>query len=266
MRRLATTNDIRAGVMLAFFACLAFGMPLTAPTFVTAQTGPKALSANAKPTPTPTPSRDVTSTIFDKTVGDTTFLQLRSDDLNPDLSFTGGGFGRYQSSTATGVVSDFEGYQNSDWDVHLENSATRWINLTLSRLSGSGPTGDYTLHARVIARCFDPTGVTTNTLSWSSITTSNPNCSMHVNFVIGGTQYGLIMSPYYANTGRSVVSCNVVSSGSCVDWTILPNLVQGNVINPNPTVANLYSVDAHNGKMTLVGTYYLTYRMHVTYP
>jgi hypothetical protein len=89
---------------------------------------------------------------------------------------------------------------------------------------------------------------------------------MHVNFTSGGTQYALIMSPYYANTGRSVVSCNLVSGASCVDWTIVPNLTQDNVVNPNPTVANLFSVDPHNGKLSLIGTYYLAYRAHVTYP
>lgn len=259
MKRLKATDSTR--VLSFLFACLALAVVLGTQHVTTVQSASNTFTPVNKPTPTPTPS--VTSTIFDKTVDDTTFLQLRSDDLNPDLSPSGGAFGIYQTSSITGVLSLV---YNSDWDLHLENSTTRWINLTLNRLSGSGPTGDYALRARVISRCFDPTGATTNTVSWSSINTSDPNCSMHINFVLGGTQYALIMSPYYTNTGRSIVSCNVVSSGACVDWTILPNLVQDGVINPNPTVANLYSVDPHNGKLTLVGTYYLTYRIHVTFP
>lgn len=250
-----------ATVLLALFACL-LAIVLFGQNMITVQSASCVSAPSSKPTPTPTPS--VTSTIFDKTLDDTTFLQLRSDDLNPDLSPSGGTFGVYQTSSTTGVLSLNYG---SDWDLHLENSTTRWINLTLNRLSGSGPTGDYALHARVISRCFDPTGATTDLVtSWGGITTSDPNCSMHVNFSLSGTQYGLIMSPYYANTGRSTVSCNGVSSGACVDWTILPNFIQDNVINPNPTVADLFSVDPHNGKLTLVGTYYLTYRMHVTKP
>src|SRR5262249_15906942 len=135
-----------------------------------------------------------------------------------------------------------------------------------NRLTGSGPTGDYTLHGRVISRCFDPTGVTQNTVSWSNITTSNPNCSMHINFNVAGNDYGLIMSPYWASTGRAVVSCNALSGGQCVDWSIVPNLTQDNVINPNPLVAVLLLNAPHNGKQTLVGTYSLTYRIRVTRP
>ena len=248
--------------LVALLACLTLGIAASKGQVTIAGNG----SAKAsKPTPTPTPSVSLTSTIFDKTSDDTAFLQLRSDDLNPDLSASGGSFGLYQTSDVTGVIDRLEGYQNSDSDLHLENSTSRWISLTLNRLSGSGPTGDYSLHGRVISRCFDPTGTTTNTVSWTGITTSDPNCSMRVNFIIGATRYTLVMSPYYANTGRSIVSCNALSGGSCVDWTVLPNMTQSSV-NPNPAVANLYSIAPHNGKETLVGTYYLTYRMHVTYP
>lgn len=212
-----------------------------------------------------TSSTNITTTIYDTNLDGSVSL-LQSDDLNPDLSATGGAYGIYQRSDITGVIDRLEGFQNSDSDLHLENSTTRWISLTLSRLSGSGPGGAYFLHARVISRCFDPTGATTNTVNWSSITTSDSNCAMRVNFVIGGTQYTLVMSPSYANTGRAVVSCNLASGGSCVDWSVATNLTQDGVINPNPGVANLYSIAPRNGKQVFIGTYYLTYRMHITYP
>lgn len=264
MNRVSTRTAIHRRVLLVLSACLALAIvgatqQLTAP-------GSDIASAASKPTPTPTPSNHTTSTIYDKSEDDSTFLQLRSDDLNPDLTASSGAFGTYGTSITNSVVDRFEGYNNSDWSVHLENSTTRWIALTLSRLTGSGPTGDYTLHGRVISRCFDPTGVTTNTVGWSGITTSNPNCSMHINFAIAGTQYTLVMTPYQANTGRALVSCNVVSGGQCVDWSIGPNLTQDNVVNPSPTVAALFSIAPHNGKQTLVGTYYLTYRVHLTRP
>ena len=217
-----------------------------------------------KPTPVPTPS--TTSTIFDKTTDDATFLDLRSDDLNPDLTLSSGPFGIYGNSSTNSVIDRLEGAQSSDWSLHLEDSATRWISLSLNRLTGSGPTGSYTLHGRVISRCFDPTGATTNTVGFPTITTSNPNCSMHINFTIGSADYALVMTPYNANNGRAIVSCNLVSDGQCVDWSIVPNLVQDNVINPNPLVANLVSFAPRNGKQTLVGTYSLTYRIRVTRP
>src|SRR5690242_15599141 len=103
-------------------------------------------AAAAKPSPSPTPSNNTTSTIYDKSVDDQTFLDLRSDDLNPDLTPTGGSFGIYGTSSTTNVVDRLEGYQNSDWSLHTEDSATRWISFSLNRLTGSGPTGDYVLH------------------------------------------------------------------------------------------------------------------------
>lgn len=262
MRRAFTPRKSKERILLAaLFAGLTFA--------IVASQGQLTIAGNASATgskPTPTPSSNLTSTIFDRTSDDATFLQLRSDDLNPNLSASGGAFGVYQTSDITGVIDRLEGYQNSDSDLHLENSTTRWINLTLSPLSGSGPTGTYSLHARVINRCFDPTGATTNTVNWLTITSSDSNCAMRVNFLIGGTQYTLVMSPSYTNTGRAVVSCNLASGGSCVDWSVATNLTQDSVINPNPGVANLYSIAPHNGKQVFIGTYYLTYRMHITYP
>ena len=213
-----------------------------------------------------TSGRDVTSTIFDTSSDGLSLLQLRSDGLNPDLTATGASYGTYQTSSPTSVLSRFETYNSSDWSVHLENSTSRWVSLTLTRLSGSGPTGTYVLPARVISRCFDPTGATTNTVSWLTITSSDSNCSLRVNFVVGGTQYTLVMGPNLAGTGKAVVSCNVVSGISCADWTVVPNLTEDAVINPTPAVANLYSIAAHAGKQTFIGTYYLTYRARVTYP
>ena len=215
------------------------------------------------PSPTPTPLTQTTSTIYDRTADESAFVDIQSDDLNPDLSPTGGPFGIYGTSATNNVVDHLEGAPYSDWSLHLEDSATRWISLNLNRLSGSGPSGLYVLHARLITRCFDPTGNTTNTFGFPAITTSNPNCSMHLNFSIDGNGYGLIMSPYYADTGRATVTCNAVIGGVCADWSIDPNLTQDSVINPNPLVADLF-LRGKGGKLILVGTYSLTYRIHLT--
>lgn len=256
----------RQSIILAAAFCITAIELLAAKPIAQMQERVPATAQVGKPTPSPTPSPNVTSTIYDKSMDDSTFLELRSDDLHPDLTPSGGTFGTYGTNSTNSVIDRFEGANNSDWSLHLENSTTRWIGLTLNRLTGSGPTGDYTLHGRVISRCFDPTGATTNTVSWLSITTSNPNCSMHVNFTIGGVDYALIMSPYYTNTGRALVSCNVLSGGQCVEWSVVPNLTQDSVVNPNPTVANLFSFAPHNGKQTLLGTYTLTYRIRLTFP
>jgi len=111
--------------------------------------------------------------------------------------------------------------------------------------------------------CFDPTGATTNPQNWFNITTSDPNCSMSVKFTLSGTLYKLVMSPFYANTGRAIVSCTQASGASCFAWSVLPNLTQSS-INPNPTVADLYFASKSGFK--LVGTYTLTYCVNVTYP
>lgn len=256
----------RSSISLFSVFCIStFGL-FAAQTTAQTQERLAAAAERGKPTPSPSPSPNTTSTIYDKSTDDTTFLDLRSDDLNPDLTISSGTFGTYGTNSTNNVIDRLEGYNNSDWSLHLENSSTRWIGLTLNRLTGSGPTGTYNLHGRVISRCFDPTGATTDTTNWRSITTSNPNCSMHVNFSIAGTDYALVMTPYQANTGRAIVSCSVLNGGQCVEWNIAPNLTQDSVVNPNPTVAILFSIAPHNGKQTLVGTYALTYRMRLTFP
>ena len=215
--------------------------------------------------PTPTPAYNLTSTIYDfDTLGSP--LQIQSDDLNVNLTGTGDSYGIYQTDSATNVFSQFTNSE-STWNLAAGGSTSRSVNLTFSRLTGSGPTGGpNSLHANVISRCFDPTGATTNAVNWFAITTSDPNCSMRVNFTLSGTQYALVMSPTYSNTGRAIVSCTQVSGSSCFGWSILPNPTQSSTINPNPTVANLYSVNPRNLKETFVGTYTLLYRASVTYP
>jgi hypothetical protein len=115
--------------------------------------------------------------------------------------------------------------------------------------------------------CFDPTGATTNPQNWFNITTSDTNCSMKVVFAIGKTSYWLVMSPLYDSpqpTGRATVTCTQMSGSSCFAWTIAPNVTQG-ATNPNPTVANLYSLN-RNGTLNFIGQYALTYSVNVTYP
>ena len=221
--------------------------------------------------PTPIPQYNVTYTINDF---DSLFspLQLQGDDLNVNLTATGGTFGTYQTDSATNVTSRIDGDgcagNNCDGSLYLDNSTNRSYRLTLNRLSGSGPTGTYSFHGHLHCVCFDPTGATTNTVDWFSITTSNPNCGLRVRVPLNNTNYALLMNPRYDSpqpTGRATVTCTQqLPGGSCVAWTIVPNPTQSS-INPNPNVANLYSI-AKNGTYNFVGQYTLTYSMSVTYP
>jgi hypothetical protein len=221
--------------------------------------------------PTPTPQYNVSSTIYDFDSLGTSF-QLQSDDLNVNLIGTGGLYGIYKTDSSTNVINRIDGDgcvgNNCDGSLYLDDSTTRSYRLTLNRLSGSGPTGTYSFHGHVHCVCFDPTGATTNTVSWFSITTSNPNCGMRVRVPLNNTNYTLLMNPRYDSpqpTGRATVTCTQqLPGGSCVAWTISPNLTQSS-INPNPTVANLYSI-SRNGTYNFVGQYTLTYSVNVTYP
>jgi hypothetical protein len=218
---------------------------------------------SGKPAPSTFP---VTSTIYDfDSLGNA--LLLQSDNRNVDLTFTGQPWGIYRSDSATDVSNQIGGTNASAWTLNLSRSNSRLVNLTLNRLSGSGPTGTYALPAVVISKCFDPSGATTGDQNWFNITAADPNCSLRVNFTIGGTNYALTMSPLYDSpqpTGRATVTCTQASGNSCFAWSVVPNLTPSS-INPNPTVANLFSV-GRNGAFTFVGQYALTYRAHVTYP
>jgi|GEM_PF-1506353 len=221
--------------------------------------------------PTPPPQYDVTYTVNDF---DSFFnpLQLQSDDLSVNLTATGGNHGIYQTDPSTNVTSRIDGDgcvgNNCDGSLYLDSSTNRSYRLTLNRLSGSGPTGTYSFHGHLHCVCFDPTGLTTNTVDWFNITTSNPNCGMRVRVPLNNTSYVLLMNPRYDSpqpTGRAIVTCNQqLPGGSCVAWTVVPNPTQSS-INPNPNVANLYSI-SKNGTYNFVGQYTLTYSMNTTYP
>jgi hypothetical protein len=196
----------------------------------------------------------VTSTVYDTDLNLNALL-LQGDDVNA------AGLSTYTTSSTSGVISQIDGYGQDEWDLWLQNSS-RGFQLTLTTKSGSSvngfPTGPYLYSGRLVSRCFDPTGATTNPYAWVAITSADPNCAMRVNFTYGGTQYTLVMGPTYSGTGRAEVYCNVLSGTGCIDWTIVPNLNAANV-------ANLYAI-SKSGKETFVATCKLTYRVHVTYP
>lgn len=262
----------RQSILLALAAAtFMLSIIATTPRYAaSAQASPNAAAGGQRGPKLP-PQYNVTYTINDF---DSLFspLQLQSDYLNVNLTGTGGNYGIYQTDSATNVTSRIDGDgcvgNNCDGSLYLDSSTNRSYRLTLDRLSGSGPTGTYSFHGHLHAVCFDPTGATTNTVDWFSITNSNPNCGMRVRVPLNNTNYVLLMNPRYDSpqpTGRAMVTCTQqLPGGSCVAWTIVPNPTQ-NSVNPNPRVANLYSI-SKNGTYNFIGQYALTYSLNVTYP
>lgn len=157
----------------------------------------------------------------------------------------------------------------NDWYLRAYSGSNRKIRLTFLALSGSPDESalDGLYPLAVASRCFNASN------SWVSIpltipaNTSNNRCSLRVNFTAAdGTGYFYVMSPIYAGTGWSTVACIASSStDSCTAWTITPT--PGNLL-PNPNladVADLYIV-GKSGKLTLVGTYKMTFNITLTHP
>ena len=157
----------------------------------------------------------------------------------------------------------------NDWYLRAYSGSNRKIRLTFVALPGSPDESalDGLYPLAVATRCFNASN------SWVSIpltipaNTSNNRCSLRFNFTAAnGTGYFYVMSPIYAGTGWSTVACIASSStDSCTAWTITPT--PGNLL-PNPSladVANLYIV-GKSGKLTLVGTYKMTFNITLTRP
>jgi hypothetical protein len=83
-----------------------------------------------------------------------------------------------------------------------------------------------------------------------------------VDFYSAGIKYKLVMSPALPApgpvTGLATVTCNALSSGECVNWTIVPNMTAAKA-----TVADLYQ---YSHGLAFIGQYQNTYRVDVTYP
>jgi len=156
----------------------------------------------------------------------------------------------------------------NDWYLRIQNQTSRTIRLTFLAL-GSSPDEsalDGPYPAQLATRCFDAKN------NWMSIPltippgTSNNRCSLRVDFFANGTRYLYIMSPLYAGTGWSTVACTSGSaSESCNAWTVTPTLATSLPNHSLANLANLYTV-AKSGKMTLVGTYTMTFSVALTQP
>lgn len=207
----------------------------------------------------------VTTVVFDN---DSTGAQLlmRSDDYN------GGGQATYSSHTLT---SDIE--SNGEWRLQWGSLSTRALWITPndpidSSQPPSPPAGYYSQNIEAYSVCWDQSG---NIVPFENLVNGSGNCSLGVDFISGGTEYKILMSPTGVPplgvtcpstgcpaTGLATVACNAVSSNKCVNWTITPNLTA-----PNATVASLFSyTGTRTAPWVFMGQYHNTFRINATYP
>ena len=220
-----------------------------------------------------TTSTNPTATLKDYDASGTTLLLLRSDDYN------GIGQATYTSSSAHG--STLINTIGDEWNLNLGQQSLRTVYITpndpIDNLQPPGPPADYHSDAVVRCGCFDQNA---NIVPLANVVTSSGNCKLGVNFSSGGISYKLLMSPFPLSgagdppltcpstgcppTGLATVTCNAVSSGQCVNWTIEPN-----VTSPNAYVANLYRFSSKPkpvGTWVFIGQYHNSFRIGSTNP
>jgi hypothetical protein len=215
-------------------------------------------------------SANVTAVIHDYSSDGLTQLLLRSDD------YKGSGQATY-TSTSSRSSSLRSWIVGGEWDLILYSQSARTLWITPNDPVGSQPAGPpagyYWQGVQASSRCFDQNG---NTVPLPNVVTSSGNCNLWVNFNSGGTLYKLLMSPFPFSgagdvqptcpatgcpaTGLATVTCNNVSNGQCLNWTIVPNANA-----PNANVANLYWL-SRKGGWVFIGQYYNTFRIDVTNP
>ena len=234
----------------------------------------KAQGAAAAQKPSSTTSTNATATLHDYDALGTNLMLLRSDDYN------GTGQATYTSSNSgrSSLTSGFDG--NGEWNLNLSNQSLRTVYLTpnnaIDNLQPPGPPAGYYWEVNSRTGCFDQTG---NIVPLANVVTASGNCKLGVNFSSGGTSYKLLMSPFPLSgggdppptcppsgcpaTGAVAVTCNTISNGQCVNWTIEPN-----VTAPHATIANLYRYSSSKGSATwiFIGQYYNTFRIDLTNP
>jgi hypothetical protein len=221
-----------------------------------------------------TSSTNATAMLHDYDALGATLMLLRSDDYNGSDQAT------YTSSSSRGS-SLGSNFVNGEWVLALGNQSLRTIyitpNFAIDNLQPQGPpAGYYWQGVTIRSGCFDQNG---NTVPLANVVTASGNCKLGVNFNSGGISYKLLMSPFPLSgsgdppptcppsgcppTGVVTVTCNTVSSGQCVNWTIEPNATA-----PNASVANLYRYSSARGSATwvFIGQYYNTFRIGLTSP
>jgi len=223
--------------LTAVAACSDRSPPPTAPL------APSATPSFGKPAPT---TIAVTTTIYDRDAG-SNLLITRGDS-------PAAGFASYtEVNRMTSQISE-----TGAWKLYIGNQSARTVYLALASNGIPVPDGYYYANVEIYSQCFDAADNVVGIVSLTAPGQSNGNCSFGMDFTSGRTKYKLAMVPTMPGTGRALVTCNAAASGSCTDWTIVPNPGV-----PNAGVANLYHY-ANNGGLVLDGVYRNSYTVRVT--
>lgn len=220
-----------------------------------------------------TASTNATATVHDYDGSGTALLLLRSDDYNGINQAT------YTSSSSRG--SSLINTIGDEWNLNLGQQSLRTVYITpndpIDSSQPPGPLPGYHSDAVVRCGCFDQNA---NIVPLANVVTSSGNCKLGVNFSSGGTSYKLLMSPFPLSgandppptcpstgcppTGLVKVTCNSVSNGQCVNWTIEPNATA-----PSANVANLYRFSSKPkplGTWIFIGQYHNSFRIGLITP
>jgi hypothetical protein len=196
-----------------------------------------------------------TNVVYDYTSG--TQLLLRSDDFNGS-----------QQATYSSYL------ESANWHFLLSPGRTLFVtpNSPIDSFQPTAPPpGYYSQNIEVYSRCDDQYG---NAVFFPNILSGSGNCSLGVDFGYNGTIYKLLMNssgrPPTNTTcptagcppaGTATVTCNAVSAGQCVSWTIVPNANAAHV-----NVASLFRSSSGKPGWIYIGQYYNTFRINITNP
>jgi len=201
------------------------------------------------------PSPNVTTIIHDFDITGAQLL-LRSDDYN----------GTDQASYSALDPNLSTDLYCGEWFLRMYSQSVRTVYITPndpinSTQPSAPPAGNYWQYVEGASKCYDQN---LNVVYYENILTSSNNCFLNFDFGYNGVKYKIAMGPSLPApgpaTGVATVTCNTLTSGQSVNWTITPNLNAA-----NPTVANLYYY-ARGGKLTFIGQYHNTFRIDVTIP
>lgn len=224
-------------------------------------------AANGQPTPTPI---DVTSTVYDFDAFGAQAL-MRSDAVNGVGQAT---YTTVKASKGAGNLVTSQITTDGQWYLAMSDASGRkmWItpNQAIDTSQPAAPPAGYYAIQKAYSNCRDQNG---NIVLYPNLVSGSGNCSMAVNFFYGGVLYKLLMRPGALEgttcpsggcpaTGLAKVTCSLVRSNQCVNWTITPNadaLLYG--------VSNLYSYTGRRGaEWVFMGQYYNTFRVQATNP
>lgn len=190
---------------------------------------------------------NVPTTVHDYDTG--TQLLMTSDDYN----------GTGQATYSAALNANVQSYINSNgaWYLRLYSQSVRTLDITPNdpinnSQPAAQPAGYYWQSVEVAVGCYDQN---LNLGPFQNILTLSSNCNLITDFGHNGTEYKIVTGPAALvngpTTGLVTVTCNSISIGQCVSWTIVPNTNPG---SPNPNVADLYGPATLKTPVSLAST------------